>query len=134
MTMSEDKHNLNYIKKKLQSYQLSTVTSGLNGDDRYEELKYRLESYEKQLEQLEQLNKNDSQRGSSGSNSSSRVDDSNVEGSSFQVPSLNSLSIGEVRARLAVLGMYTSVTNCLTCHDGDDDDDEGPLIISMMMI
>jgi hypothetical protein len=126
MTMSEDKHNLNYIKKKLQSYQLSTVTSGLNGDDRYEELKYRLESYEKQLD--------GSQRGSSGSNSSSRVDDSNVGGGSFQVPSLNSLSIGEVRARLAVLGKYTSVTNCLTCHDGDDDDDEGPLIISMMMI
>jgi len=124
--MSEDKHNLNYIKKKLQSYQLSTVTSGLNGDDRYEELKYRLESYEKQLD--------GSQRGCSGSNSSSRVDDSNVGGSSFQVPSLNSLSIGEVRARLAVLGKYTSVTNCLTYHDGDDDDDEGPLIISMMMI
>jgi hypothetical protein len=123
--MSEDKHNLNYIKKKLQSYQLSTVTSGLNGDDRYEELKYRLESYEKQLD--------GSQRDSSGSNSSSRVDDSNVGGSSFQVPSLNSLSIGEVRARLAVLGMYTSVTNCLTYHDGDDDD-EGPLIISMMMM
>ena len=124
MTMSEDKHNLNYIKKKLQSYQLSTVTSGLNGDDRYEELKYRLESYEKQLEQLEQLNKNGSQRGSSGSNSSSRVDDSNVGGSSFQVPSLNSLSIGEVRARLAELGKYTSFTNCLTYHD-DDDDNEG---------
>jgi hypothetical protein len=111
--MSEDKHNLNYIKRKLQSYQLSTVTSGLNGDDRYEELKYRLESYEKQLEQLEQLNKNSSQRSSSGSNSSSHLDDSNVGGSSFQVPSLNSLSIGEVRARLAALGKYISSTNML---------------------
>jgi len=111
--MSEVKHNLNYIKKKLQSYQLSTVTSGLNGDDRYEELKYRLESYEKKVENLNSYDSTSSNR-SSGNHVGGVGGGGDYDSSSnnkFQIPSLNNLSIGEVRARLGELGKYSITTS-----------------------
>ena len=42
-----ENNNLNSIKKQLQSYSLSTTTTGLVGEERYEELKLIKDAYKK---------------------------------------------------------------------------------------
>ena len=83
--------NINEIKKELQSLGLPTTTPGLQGDERFEELSYRLETAKKNTHFQEQVK--------------SEVSQSENE---FVVPSLNMLSIGEIRSRLNALGESTS--------------------------
>lgn len=80
--------NVNEIKKQLQSLGISTSTPGLQGDERFEELSYRLEASRKQVEQ--------------------RNPTSQPKEEGFVVPSLSQLSIGEIRSRLSALGESTS--------------------------
>lgn len=82
--------NVNELKRQLQSLGISTSTPGLQGDERYEELSFRLESFNKQPTQQQIKKAEDTQH------------------DEFVVPSLNQLSIGEIRSRLSALGESTS--------------------------
>ncbi|KAJ1433845.1 hypothetical protein B484DRAFT_5315 [Ochromonadaceae sp. CCMP2298] len=83
--------NINEIKKQLQTWGVSTSSPGLNGDDRFEELKHRYELYRAKEAKV------GTQQGTAAPSSEA-----------FAVPSLNNLSIGEIRARLTALGENTS--------------------------
>ena len=89
--MESTASNINDLKKQLQKLGISTSTPGLQGDDRFEELSQRFESSRK-------LN--------SHSNDSSEP--AQPVNDSFVVPSLNQLSIGEIRSRLTALGENTN--------------------------
>ena len=80
--------NIAQLKKQLQDLGISTNTPGLVGDDRYEELRSRLDAYN-----------------AANSNSPSKA---KVEDPSSAMPSLSHLSIGEIRSRLADLGENTN--------------------------
>lgn len=82
--------NVNDIKRELTSLGVSTSTPGLQGDDRYEELSFRLEQARKQLNDL----------------GSKAEEQAKADG--FSVPSLGQLSIGEIRSRLTALGESTA--------------------------
>lgn len=83
--------NINEVKRQLQSLGVSTSTPGLQGDDRFEELCFRLEVAKK---------------GQNGNTPPKTGTSLNAE--AFSVPSLNQLSIGEIRARLTALGENTN--------------------------
>lgn len=83
--------NINELKRQLQTLGISTSTPGLQGDDRFEELSFRLEVAKK---------------GQSGNTPPKTGTSLNAE--TFSVPSLNQLSIGEIRARLTALGESTN--------------------------
>lgn len=90
--------NVSEIKKDLQNLGLSTATPGLVGDERFEELKYRLEQakgvlQEQGLEGIQNSNNKPSDR----SKVSTKTD-----------PSLGQLTIGELRSRLTSLGISTA--------------------------
>lgn len=85
--------NINELKKQLQALGVSTSTPGLQGDERFEELSFRLESSSKIV--------------SNGTNHNTSTDQVESSGT-FVVPSLNQLSIGEIRSRLTALGESTS--------------------------
>lgn len=80
--------NIAQLKKQLQELGISTNTPGLVGDDRYEELRSRLDAYN-----------------AANSNSPSKP---KVEDPSAAMPSLSHLSIGEIRSRLTELGENTN--------------------------
>lgn len=98
--MSESLNNLNSIKKQLQLYSLSTTTIGLIGEDRYEELKLRLETYEQQVKSI--INNKTIHSVMNDIEQPILPNKDNTE--EYQVPSLNNLSIGEIRSRLTMLG------------------------------
>jgi hypothetical protein len=88
--------NVNDLKRQLQNLGISTATPGLQGDDRYEELSHRLASSKKGDA------KTDLAFISSIAKTESTASDP------VAVPSLNNLSIGEIRSRLASLGENTN--------------------------
>jgi hypothetical protein len=86
--------NLTEIKKDLQELGISTNTPGLVGDERYEELKFRLEKAQK-------------------ANSNREIpyhDAKSTEAPNDQLESMDFalLTIGELRSRLSSLGISTS--------------------------
>lgn len=83
---SEATISLSKLKKELQNLGLSTTTAGLVGEDRFEELKYR---YEEAINKVAPTIQNN-------------------DASSFVVPSMANLSIGELRSRLTDLGENTN--------------------------
>lgn len=85
--------NINDVKRQLQSLSIPTSTPGLQGDDRFEELCFRLEMAKKN-----QI----------GADKPKATLINNTDAESFAVPSLNQLSIGEIRARLTALGENTN--------------------------
>ena len=99
-----ESNNLNSIKKQLQLYSLSTSTIGLIGEDRYEELKSRLESYENQIKSLTNSNRNNKQIDNNEIVAKLHDKDIINVNDNYQVSSLNNLSIGEIRSRLTMLG------------------------------
>jgi len=84
--------NINDLKKQLQNLGVSTSTPGLVGEDRFEELSFRLES---------------SQKVKTGKEEPS-TQSSTESSDTFVVPSLSQLSIGEIRSRLTALGESTA--------------------------
>lgn len=97
--------NISDLKKELQKYNLSSSTPGLSGDDRYEELKSRLEIYlstfNKQLSPKKN-NKNEEMVNDETNN------DENEAESKLSLSNLQSLTIGELRSRLTSLGVSTN--------------------------
>ena len=81
--------NISEIKKELQDLGISTSTPGLTGDERYEELKFRLDNAQRKVT-------NELQREKKG-------ESSNLEGMDFTL-----LTIGELRSRLSSLGISTN--------------------------
>ena len=90
--------NIGQLKKQLQTLGISTNTPGLLGDDRYEELRSR----------LDEANAAVNQHGMSAPVSTNTLIDTS---SSFMMPSMNHLSIGEIRSRLTALGESTTTPN-----------------------
>lgn len=86
--------NINDVKRQLQSLEISTSTPGLQGDDRFEELCFRLEVAKK------------THGGKVPPNP--KVENDTAEAGGSAVPSLAQLSIGEIRARLTALGENTN--------------------------
>lgn len=84
--------NINDLKKQLQNLGVSTSTPGLVGEDRFEELSFRLESSQKV------------KTGKAEPSTQSSTESSDT----FVVPSLSQLSIGEIRSRLTALGESTA--------------------------
>jgi len=84
--------NINELKKQLQNLGISTSTPGLNGDERFEELSFRLESSQ------------DAVKAAGGTDTVDKIKGAD----SFVVPSLNQLTIGEIRSRLTALGESTA--------------------------
>jgi hypothetical protein len=84
---------LSKLKKELQKLGLSTTTVGLVGEDRFEELKFRYEEAINKVAPTIQINDKSS---------------SSPPSSSFVVPSMANLSIGELRSRLTDLGENTN--------------------------
>jgi hypothetical protein len=82
--------NVNDVKKQLQTLGISTSTPGLQGDERFEELSYRLEQALK------------------GENKGQESVGQTQQSEEFVVPSLSQLSIGEIRSRLTALGESTN--------------------------
>ena len=93
--MDSSSSNINDVKSQLQRLGLSTSTPGLQGDDRFEELCHRLEASKPRPSIKAPTLTSDL------SSSSSNTSD-------FVVPSLSSLSIGEIRSRLTALGENTN--------------------------
>lgn len=84
--------SISQLKDELISAGLSVKTPGLTGEDRFEELKHRLDMHQKKMKvKLSEESKGESNSGSELSNSA-----------------IGSLSIGELRSRLASLGENTS--------------------------
>lgn len=84
--------NINELKKQLQNLGVSTSTPGLVGEERFEELSFRLDSSQK-------VNTGKAEKTVQGTAESSDA---------FVVPSLSQLSIGEIRSRLTALGESTA--------------------------
>lgn len=91
--------NISDLKKELQKYSLSTSTPGLTGDDRYEELKSRLElhlsSFDKGKKSLHRSQEN---------TTNENIDNDNK----LTIANFQSLTIGELRSRLSSLGVSTN--------------------------
>ncbi len=81
--------NISEIKKELQDLGISTSTPGLTGDERYEELKFRLDNAQRKVTNELQKEK--------------KEENSNLEGMDFTL-----LTIGELRSRLSSLGISTN--------------------------
>ena len=90
------------IKKQLQEFGVSTITPGLAGEERYEELLYRLAVAKKKLDDKfsnNVVNDDDKYIATSAAESSNN---------SRGIHALNSLEFSEIRARLVALGESTS--------------------------
>jgi hypothetical protein len=85
--LQEDQLNLTQIKKDLQTLGLSTATPGLTGEDRFEELKKRLADARQKF---------------------SGTVPTISQGQTKELPSIDQLSISEIRARLVALGKDTA--------------------------
>ena len=96
--------NISELKRHLQSVGLPTSTPGLSGDDRFEELKHRWQLHLRNQQQNRDIT---AAASVAASRDSDHCDGSGMV-SSFEVPSLNHLSIGEIRSRLSSLGENTS--------------------------
>lgn len=90
--------NIGDIKKELQRLGISTNTPGLLGDDRYEELKFRLEKAQASAEFENSLHSSAKQKSSEG----------NTNDEEFKNLNFELLTIGELRSRLASLGISTN--------------------------
>jgi hypothetical protein len=84
--------NISEIKEELQRLGISTSTPGLVGDERYEELKFRLE----QVGRKANLSPGQKLEGRTTASNSSQYDQ------------FSQLTIGELRTRLTSLGISTS--------------------------
>ena len=90
--------NISDLKKELQNLGLSTTTPGLVGDERYEELKYRLEQAKGVLR--EQGIAHDGVQGGKDQGSKAATEKKDM--------GLGQLTIGEIRSRLTALGISTA--------------------------
>jgi hypothetical protein len=96
--------NINEIKKQLSEWGVSSSTPGLNGDDRFEELKHRYEMRAQKVAQIDVLGGHQGPQGAQDGAGAGAVGTNEA----FAVPSLNNLSIGEIRSRLSALGENTN--------------------------
>jgi hypothetical protein len=129
--------NISEIKEELQRLGISTSTPGLVGDERYEELKFRLEQVGRKVNL------------SPGQNLKGRT----VTSNSSQYDQFSQLTIGELRTRLTSLGISTSTPGvngeerwsilmqrlmdaiCIkSAEEDDEEDNESPKIKPMEFI
>ncbi len=92
------------LKRKLTELGISTATPGLVGEDRREELQYRYDVAQSQIQSSINNNGKDRQ----DNNSASAVPNSNSSENESGIPSLSQLSISEIKSRLAALGENTN--------------------------
>lgn len=91
--------NVSDIKKELQNLGLSTATPGLVGDERFEELKYRLEQAQGVLQEQ-------GLTGNEGKSIKAANAATSLSGKAAD-HGLGQLTIGELRSRLTALGLST---------------------------
>lgn len=99
--MNTTKITLSELKEKLIAYGLTTSTPDLVGEPRYQELLLRLQNHEN--ENNKSSSNNTAKTESNNSNSSSSVNDT-LNPLDAVTSSLQSLSISDIKAKLALYG------------------------------
>ena len=99
--MSSNKITLSELKEKLTAYGLPTSTPDLVGEPRYQELLSRLQNHEKDKNIASSSNKTKDDANNSSSSSSAN---DTLEPPNAVTASLQSLSINDIKAKLALYG------------------------------